>query len=128
MAYKIDGCTAFKLLSIYQNHFGKSEKITEMTNDFREKYKAEENITCESREKKRRNLNQIAGLLDKLIVCNAPDSEMDQVFMYALVVMDAVKFNLDWKRARKDFGIIELSDKYNEILRKKLDIGKPIGG
>lgn len=62
-----------------------------------------------------RNMGVATNLITDMQItggANVPFSELARATKYAMVVIDSYKHDLDWRQARKDFGIGELHAKY----------------
>lgn len=57
-------------------------------------------------------LNEASRLLERVYDVGGTFDECLDILKYGVVVLDCVKYNLDYKKARADFHIDELTSKY----------------
>lgn len=57
-------------------------------------------------------LGKVSNLIADMITKNATEGEFVRVVKYSMVLMDAIKYKLDYKRAYTDYDITELTKKY----------------
>lgn len=68
---------------------------------------------------KQAQMGIVTNLINDMTIKGATDEEMTRAVRHSMVVIDAVKHELDWKASEKDNGIAELHEKYQ---------GKKAGG
>jgi hypothetical protein len=61
---------------------------------------------------KQTEMGKISNLITDMTIMSAPDSEIARAVMHSMVVIDAEKHNLDYKRSAQDNGIAALKTKY----------------
>ena len=57
-------------------------------------------------------LGKVSNLIADMMVKGATEEEYVRVVKYSMVLMDAIKHKLDYKKAYADYGITELTKKY----------------
>lgn len=57
-------------------------------------------------------MGQISNLITDMTIKGAPDNEMARAVKHSMVIIDAYKHKLDYKKSEKENGIKELKDKY----------------
>ncbi len=57
-------------------------------------------------------LGKISNLIGDMMARGATEEEFMRVIKYSMVLVDAIKHKLDYKKAYTDFGITELTKKY----------------
>lgn len=63
-------------------------------------------------DEQRHDLQGLADLITAMTIRGATRDELDQVLEHSLVIIDATKYALDWKRSEIDHNISELAEKY----------------
>ena len=58
------------------------------------------------------NMGNISNLITDMTIKDAPLDEIERAAMYSMVVIDAFKHGLDWRKAKDDFAIDALKEKY----------------
>lgn len=74
---------------------------------------------------KQRQMGEVSNLITDMTLKGAPESELARAVRHSMVVIDAVKHELDWQQSEKDNGIQALKKKYQEHIGKD---GKVQGG
>ena len=78
-------------------------------------------------DQKGREMGVASNLITDMTIAGAPSEHIIQAVKYSMVVIDAEKHNLDWRRAQKDFEIQKLKDLYQP--REGVDKrGRPLKG
>ena len=57
-------------------------------------------------------LTRITGLIVKMTTKGASKEELTRVIKYSMVVIDAMKYRLNWRQSFRDYNITELYLKY----------------
>ena len=57
-------------------------------------------------------VGRIANLIQRMSLRGATADEMQRAIRHSMVVIDALKHDLDWRKSFSDFGIKELERKY----------------
>lgn len=57
-------------------------------------------------------MGKVTNLICDMTLMNAPPSDIARAVKYSMVVIDALKHQYDWRRAKADFNIPELYKKY----------------
>ncbi len=57
-------------------------------------------------------LGMMSNLITNMVLKNADESEMERAIRYSMVIIDAKKEKLDWKRSKTDEDIENLIKKY----------------
>lgn len=52
------------------------------------------------------------NLVFRLVNMDATREEIDRAIRYFFVMLDAMRHRLDWRKAKKELGIVELEKKY----------------
>ena len=55
---------------------------------------------------------RVANLLTEMTLQGAPHDELERVIKHSMAVIDAEKYNRDWKRSEVENGIPQLMEKY----------------
>ena len=63
---------------------------------------------------KQKQMGVVSNLITDMTVAKATEKEMVRAIKHSMVVIDAVKHELDWKRSEKENGIQELKEKYQQ--------------
>ena len=58
------------------------------------------------------NMGNISNLITDMHIKDAPIDELERASKYAMVIIDAYKHGLDWRKAKEDFAIDSLKIKY----------------
>ena len=61
---------------------------------------------------KQREMGIVSNLITDMTLRGATDSELARAVKHSMVVIDAVKHELDYKQSERDNGIVELKEKY----------------
>ena len=61
---------------------------------------------------KQKQMGVVSNLITDMTLKGASDDELARAVKHSMVVIDAVKHNLDYKRSEKENGIAELKEKY----------------
>lgn len=61
---------------------------------------------------RQKEIGIISNLMANMIKKNASEYALKNLTNYSMVVMDAIKYKLDYKKAYKDYGIEELKKEY----------------
>ena len=61
---------------------------------------------------KQRQMGDISNLITDMTIKGASDTELAKAVKHSMVVIDAEKHNLDWRRSFQDNGIAELKTRY----------------
>lgn len=79
-------------------------------------YKRSENDTTKTSAatgfRKQLEMGKVSNLITDMTLGGANDSEIARAVKHSMVVIDAEKHNLDWRRSYKDNNIAELKEKY----------------
>lgn len=62
--------------------------------------------------RKQQEMGKITNLITDMTAMNASEDEIARAVKYSMVVIDAEKHNLDWRRCKEDCKITELYQKY----------------
>lgn len=97
----------------YDIHFKDSLKDLK---DFdpKEEYKGYEGMKKMSSDNTQRQMGIISNLITDMTILGAPDDELARAVKHSMVVIDAEKHGLDYKRSYKENGILELKRKYQK--------------
>ena len=63
---------------------------------------------------KEEELFRISKLITYMTINGGTSEELERVVKHSMVVIDAMKCHLDWRRSEKEFGIEELEQKYGK--------------
>ena len=74
-------------------------------------------------DKKEKEVESLLKLETQMFYCHAEDDEYKRLFSYLIVVLNSLKHNLDYRAAKKDFGIGDLKNKYRVMYEKFLTHG-----
>ena len=87
---------------------------TDAFSDFRPKreYPGYEGMKLLTEKGQQSQLGKISNLIADMMVKGATEEEYVRVVNYSMVLMDAIKHKLDYKKAYADYGITELTKKY----------------
>lgn len=80
--------------------------------DPKEQYPKYEGMKIMKESGKGREMGKITNLITDMTIKGATDEELERAVKFSMVVIDAPKHELDWKRAEKDLRINELRDIY----------------
>ncbi|MDD3040063.1 hypothetical protein [Bacteroides sp.] len=72
-----------------------------------------------------KQMGTISNLITDMTLIGAPDDEIVRAVKHSMVVIDAEKHKLDYKKSEKDNGIAELKTKYQGYINAE---GKQVGG
>ena len=61
---------------------------------------------------KQRQMGDISNLITDMTIKGAPDSEITRAVKHSMVIIDAEKHNLDWRRSARENDIPALKEKY----------------
>ena len=75
-------------------------------------YKGYEGMKVMPESRKGTEMGKIANLITDMTVIGCTDDELARAIKHSMVVVDAPKHKLDWKRSEKENGILELKKKY----------------
>ena len=75
-------------------------------------YKGYEGMKVMKESRKGNEMGQIANLITDMTVIGCTDEELARAIKHSMVVVDAPKHKLDWKRSEKENRIPELKKKY----------------
>lgn len=74
---------------------------------------------------KQKEMGMVSNLITDMTLKGAKESEIVRAVKHSMVVIDAVKHELDYKQSEKDNGIAELKKKYQGRINED---GKEVGG
>lgn len=94
-------CTSLNLVRRYLKDF-----------DYKNIYKYENPIAI-TPQRHTKIVNEAGRYLERAAIRGAKVSELTRLVKYSLIVLDAQKHFLNYQKARADFGIDELVDKYD---------------
>lgn len=80
--------------------------------DPKEKYKAGPNTRLMSEHQKQRQMGEVSNLITDMTLHGASNDELARAVKHSMVVIDAVKHKLDYKRSEIDNDIAALKKKY----------------
>lgn len=75
-------------------------------------YKGYEGMKVMKESSKGTEMGKIANLITDMTLIGCTDDELARAIRHSMVVIDAPKHKLDWKRSEKENGIAELKKKY----------------
>lgn len=75
-------------------------------------YKGYEGMKVMKESNKGNEMGRIANLINDMTIIGCTDEELTRAIKHSMVVIDAPKHKLDWKRSEKDNRIAELKKKY----------------
>lgn len=78
-----------------------------------------------SESQKQKQMGMVSNLITDMTLKGANESEIARAVKHSMVVIDAVKHELDYKQSEKDNGIAELKKKYQGYTTSE---GKEVGG
>jgi DNA-binding CsgD family transcriptional regulator len=61
---------------------------------------------------KQQEMGKVSNLITDMTIKGAPDDEIARAVRHSMVVIDAEKHNLDWKRSARENGIADLKRRY----------------
>lgn len=112
---------------VIPNNSGKiktSKSLKELKNFDTLEYKVDRKTMSEK--KKQTEMGIASNLITDMTAKGAPMSDIARAVKYSMVVIDAEKHNLDWKKAAIDTGVAALQRKYQSHVAK-VDIDKYTG-
>lgn len=80
-------------------------------------YPAYEGMKPISPRTKQQKMGDVSNLITDMTVKGAPMNEISRAVRHSMVVIDAEKHNLNWRKSAKDMGIAELKAKYQGTSR-----------
>lgn len=80
--------------------------------DLEAKYPKYDGMKVMTEKQKQRKMGEVTNLISDMTGAGATDEEMVRAIRHSMVVIDAVKHELDWKRSEKENCILELKRKY----------------
>lgn len=95
----------------------RTEKPLAGLKDFDDKiqYKAYEGMPRVAKEDSfdtQMQMGKVSNLITDMTIANAPLSDIEKAVKHSMVVIDAEKHNLDWKRSERENEIAKLKEKY----------------
>ena len=75
-------------------------------------YKGYEGMKVMKESNKGIEMGKVANLITDMTLKGCTDQELERAIKHSMVVIDAPKHQLDWKRSEKENGIKELKEKY----------------
>lgn len=78
----------------------------------REEYRGYEGMKVISSTQKQREMGNVSNLITDMTLKGASSEEISRAVRHSMVVIDAEKHKLDWKRSYEENGIAELKKKY----------------
>ena len=63
----------------------------------------------------KKELGKVSNLIARMTECGASTDEIRKAVCHSMVLCNAEKHNLNWKKSEKDFGIKELEKKYARV-------------
>lgn len=89
-----------------------SELLTLKNFNPSESYPGYEGMTKITNKRKQSEMGKVSNLITDMQIKGAPDDELARAVRHSMVIIDAEKHGLDWKRSEKENGIPELKEKY----------------
>lgn len=105
----------------------KSTKALEGLKDFnpKEEYAYREGMKLMTKANTQKQMGVVSNLITDMTLKGATEAEITRAVKHSMVVIDAEKHKLDYKRSEKDNGIAELQKKYQGYINED---GKHVGG
>lgn len=92
-----------------------SPALKELTNfDPKIEYKLPDNVPAISDKYKQKQMGVVSNLITDMTIKGASNDELARAVRHSMVVIDAEKHRLDWKRSERDNGISDLKKKYQD--------------
>jgi len=90
-----------------------AKKLRELQNfDPKEEYRGYEGMKKMTPHQKQVQMGVVTNLITDMTVANAPLEDIAKAVKHSMVVIDAEKHNLDWRRSEKENDIRALKEKY----------------
>ncbi len=108
-----DGDTV--LVIPYNGDIRHDKYFSELKNfDPKEAYPKYEGMKKMTAKQKGKEMGIVTNLITDMTVQRAPEEELVRAIKHSMVVIDAEKHELDWKRSERENGILELKQKYQQ--------------
>lgn len=94
----------------------KSEKTLRGLENFdpKEQYRGYDGMKNIGETQKQKQMGIVTNLITDMTVAGAPAEDLVKAVKHSMVIIDAAKHNLDWKRSEKENDIIALKAKYQQ--------------
>jgi hypothetical protein len=78
----------------------------------KEQYRGYEGMKVLSEQAKQKQMGIVSNLITDMTIAGAPEEDMVRAVKHSMVIIDATKHKLDWKRSEEENGIRALKEKY----------------